>query len=170
MASGCTGPSCASTRRRGDGNVLVTLATPYADMTAADLTFALGLPALPALHVLTVEGIELRLLGASHQILRNNMSETVACLPGHRPDLPSTVDHQGYRFTAEIHRLTPRNFTQTVTRLRERATTNQHAIVGVFPGDRAAVTILSAHRNGWHTWHAYPQTGELVETRTELRR
>jgi hypothetical protein len=153
--------------------VLVRLATPYADTTAADLCFALGLPAQPALHVLSIDvgnatTLELRLLGASHQVRVNDLSETVACLPDRPPSLPSTVDHGGYRFTARVHRLAPAAFARTVAALQARAADDHRALVGVFPGSAQAVTILAAHRKGWRTWHAYPQSGELVETATEV--
>ncbi len=44
--------------------MLVDLTLPYADTTASDLSFALGLPAAPALHVLEIPelGLQLRLL------------------------------------------------------------------------------------------------------------
>ncbi|MGK5558638.1 DUF2617 family protein, partial [Actinomadura kijaniata] len=67
------------------------LDTPYADTRADALSFALGLAPLDALAVRTVErsghAVELRLLGASHQVIVGAFSETVACLddPAARP-------------------------------------------------------------------------------------
>jgi hypothetical protein len=151
--------------------VLVRLDTPYADTTAGDLSFALGLPELPALHVLRIPGpgqalIELRLLGASHQVVWTTVDgercvETVACVPGQDPHLPSTMDRHGYAFASTVESL------DRAPLWRELAA-DPHALVGVFPGDPNAVTALRAEERGWRTWHAYPQTGELVTTRTWL--
>jgi hypothetical protein len=157
--------------------LLVRLEAPYADTTAGDLSFALGLPEQPALHVLEIPaaGLRLRLLGASHQVvLADRCVETVACLPGRPPSLPAAVEDAGYRFAATVHRLEPAALSQAVARLRERLAGDPYALVGVFPGDRDAVTALHARVGrdsaGWRTWHAYPQTGELVITRTEVDR
>lgn len=165
--------------------MLVTLDTPYADTTAGDLSFALGLPEQPALHVLdlpTAAGVvlRLRLLGASHQVVLRTpdreLVETVACLPGRAADLPSTVDEQaGYRFTARVLRLAAGELAERLDRLRRRLDNDPYALVGVFPGGPDAVTALHARIGraadrviGWRTWHAYPQTAELVETETEV--
>jgi hypothetical protein len=146
--------------------VLVRLDTPYTDTTAGDLSFALGLPELPALHVLRLPGLELRLLGASHQVVWTRVDgerlvETVACLPGRDPHLPPSVDGAAYRFESTVERL------GTAPSWRELAA-DPRALVGVFPGDPDAVTALRAEDRGWRTWHAYPQSGELVTTRTWL--
>ncbi|BCB90254.1 DUF2617 family protein [Phytohabitans suffuscus] len=146
--------------------MLVRLDTPYADTTAGDLSFALGLPELPALHVLRLPGLELRLLGASHQVIWTTVDgercvETVACLPGRDPRLPPAVDSPGYAFSSTVEPL------PGVPPWRELAA-DPRALVGVFPGDPNAVTALRAQESGWCTWHAYPQTGELVTTRTRL--
>ncbi|HEU5108011.1 MAG TPA: DUF2617 family protein [Micromonosporaceae bacterium] len=155
--------------------MLVSIDTPYADTTAGDLSFALGLPEQPALHVLEIPaaGLRLRLLGASHQVvLADRCVETVACLPGRPPSLPAAVEDGAYRFAAAVHRLDPASMSQLVARLRERLADDPHALVGMFPGDRDAVTALRARAvpgtTRWRTWHAYPQTGELVVTRTEV--
>ncbi|MGC5410348.1 DUF2617 family protein, partial [Streptomyces sp. DT225] len=70
--------------------MLTTLHTAYSDTRAADLAWALGREPLPALAVLDLElagaTLQLRLLGASHQVLleeeQGSCSETVACMPG----------------------------------------------------------------------------------------
>jgi hypothetical protein len=154
---------------------LVSIDTPYADTTAGDLSFALGLPEQPALHVLEIPaaGLWLRLLGASHQVvLAGRCIETVACLPGRPPSLPTAVQDGAYRFAAAVHRLDPAAMARAVARLRDRLAGDPYALVGVFPGDRDAVTGLRARAGAgstrWRTWHAYPQTGELVTTRTEV--
>lgn len=164
--------------------MFVTLDAPYADTTAADLAFALGLPELPALHVLDLTlapgtELRLRLLGASHQVVlrtsERELVETVACLPGRPAELPPAIDEQafGYRFASRIRRLSPHEMRASVARLRAQLADDPHALVGVFPGSPEAVTALRAHgaegppaQVGWRTWHAYPQSGELVETET----
>ncbi|MEU4565987.1 DUF2617 family protein [Micromonospora sp. NPDC023956] len=170
--------------------MLVSLDAPYVDTSAADLSLALGGPELSALYVLDLDlpggrRIRLRLLGASHQVLLRGsapagtpgtvvLAETVACLPGRRPDLPSEV-HQpadGYSFTATVLRPEPGGLSSRVAALRADLADDPHALVGVFPGDPDAVTALAVVPDPasdtvrWRTWHAYPQTNELVLTNT----
>ncbi|MEH1014875.1 DUF2617 family protein [Micromonospora sp. CPCC 206060] len=174
--------------------MLVSLDTPYADTTAADLSLALDGPERPALHVLAVElpgqvAVRLRLLGASHQVLLDapgtNRSETVACLPGAPPSLPSRVeDPDGrYRFAAEVLRLSRTELAARMAVLRTELVNDPYALIGVFPGDQDAITALRVRLDPagladgagepgatvhWQTWHAYPQTGELVQTETAV--
>ncbi|HEX5598259.1 MAG TPA: DUF2617 family protein [Micromonosporaceae bacterium] len=165
--------------------MLVSLNTPYADTTAADLSFALGLPEQPALHVLDLgvggAGITLRLLGASHQVVvrfpEREIVETVACLPGRDAVLPAVAHERalGYRFTSRVSVLDAERIAVRVGRLRERLADDPYALVGVFPGDLDAITGLQVRAQdpagpliGWRTWHVYPQTGELVETETKV--
>jgi hypothetical protein len=156
--------------------VLVTLETPYADTTAADLRFALGLPPQPALRELVVTlpaGIVvLRLLGASHQVRFGAVDETVACLPAVADPMPAAFQAPGYTFRADVRRLDPAAFTAEVETLRRRAAAEEHTLAGLFPGDRDALTVLAARAvpggAAWWTAHAYPQTGELVLTETTV--
>ncbi len=165
----------------------VDLTVPYADVRAADLTLELGLAPVPALEVLRVPlgpgVLELRLLGHSHQARAElpgaAFSETVRCAPGARGGLPArSTDAAGpwsYAFTAAVERLDPR----ALDALAARVAADPHGLVGVFGADPAALTALqaaplgpaAAARSGvaWETWHAYPQSGELVRTRTEVR-
>jgi hypothetical protein len=159
--------------------VLVGLETAYSDTAAADLSFALGLAALPALHTVSVgfggSRLELRLLGASHQVMLSTvdgtLSETVACIPGHPTRLPQRVRRSAprYDFRARVRTLAPAAFSAEVARLRA-ASAGEHVLAGQFPGSADAITVLGAHRRngriGWWTAHAYPQTGELVLTTT----
>ncbi|WP_432972787.1 DUF2617 family protein [Dactylosporangium sp. CA-233914] len=147
--------------------MLVTLEVPYADTTAADLRFALDMPSQPALRVLRVGPVTLRLLGASHQIHCGPISETVAYLPAAGTAVPERFDRPGYRFRAEIRRLGPEAFAAECAELRARALAKQ-ALGGVFGGARDALTVLAATPDGWWTAHAYPQTGELVLTETKV--
>lgn len=170
--------------------MLVTLDAPYEDTSAADLSLALTTPERPALHVLDLTvpqsslagtgGLRLRLLGASHQVVLDlpdgQLIETVACLPGRPAELPSALDDAatGYRFAARVLRLDPAQMSVRVGALRRELADDPYALVGVFPGGPNAVTALRARvgdpatggRISWDTWHAYPQTGELVETET----
>jgi hypothetical protein len=158
--------------------VIVALRTPYADTTAADLGFAWGLPPQPALHVLEVGPLQLRLLGTSHQALLGPVSETVACLPTDGAELPSrpvTMDLPGgwrYSFSVRVDRYDPASFAAEVTAVRLSAD-RDGAVLGEFPGAPGAVTALSARPTArglrWCTVHAYPQSGEIVRTWTRVR-
>src|SRR5690349_11190997 len=102
--------------------MLTTLNTAYSDTRAADLAWALGREPLPALATLDLElagtKIQLRLLGASHQVLieegRGLCSETVACIPGSSTPLPlgvaKRVDDWEYEFAARVEALSPGAF------------------------------------------------------------
>ncbi|MCW3840215.1 DUF2617 family protein [Micromonospora yasonensis] len=159
--------------------MLVDLDAPYVDTRAADLSLSLGGPERPALHVreLTLPGgwrLRLRLLGASHQVVCGDLTETVACLPGRPPHLPDTLHDEsaGYRFTATVLRPAGDGLRTRVAALRAELADDPYALVGVFPGDVDAVTALAvrpappAGSVAWRTWHAYPQTNELVLTET----
>ncbi|WP_018655717.1 DUF2617 family protein [Actinomadura flavalba] len=158
--------------------MLAALDTPYADTRADALRFALGLPPLPALATLTVEraghAVELRLLGASHQIITADLSETVACLPDAGIPLPSRHDGTGYAFASrtDTHG-DDAAFAAAVTALRHDLDGRADVLTGTFPGSPHAVTALAvdAAGLGWRTWHTYPQTREIVMTwsRTEVR-
>lgn len=161
----------------------IRLAAPYLDTSADELCFALGLPRHDALAVTetTVGGlrVELRLLGASHQVFAGPVRETVACLPGASRTLPPEVDEDldgwRYRFTARVETHPPEALSRVVREVRARTEHRTGALYGVFPGDPDAVTALSVHADGgtgigWHTWHSYPQTGHLVATRTRMER
>ncbi len=165
----------------------VDLTVPYADVRAADLTLELGLDPVPALEVLRVPLgpalLELRLLGHSHQARAElpgaAFSETVRCGDGRPGGLPPrSADAAGgwaYAFTAAVEALDPAQ----LDALAARVAADPHGLVGVFGADPAALTALQAAplgpaagaRSGvaWETWHAYPQSGELVRTRTEVR-
>ncbi|MEV0400911.1 DUF2617 family protein [Actinoallomurus sp. NPDC050550] len=160
--------------------MLADIDVPYADTGAHMLSFALGLAPQDALAVLPVERaglrIELRLLGASHQVLAGPVSETVACLegrgalPGHvRRALPSW----SYEFAAEVvaHE-GDAAFARAVEGLRARLSGRDDALTGTFPGSPYAVTALAVESEpggvAWRTWHAYPQTEEVVMTRSRL--
>lgn len=97
--------------------MLTTLNTSYTDTRAADLAWALGREPLPALATLDLEldgaRLQLRLLGASHQVLleeeRGSCSETVACIAGSSTPLPlgvaKRVGDWEYEFAARVETL-----------------------------------------------------------------
>lgn len=158
-----------------------SIATAFADSRAADLSLAYGLAPLPALstHLVALPGarVELRVLGASHQVVLQiggtHWSETVACLPDRRGRLPShdQVDSGPLcsRFRAGCQRLSPARFAEQVRVVARRCEQHPRALVGAFPGSALAITaLLVDHRVpdevSWRSWHAYPQSGELVTT------
>lgn len=164
----------------------VACRTPFVDTSADDLTWTLDHPPITPLAAreLMVGGhrVELRVLGASHQVLLYcaegaRIVETVACLPengGHLPERarPAVAGLADYVFGCEVDVLEPDAFAARVDRIREQAGSGR-GLVAAFPDSPHAVTALSLHRDGrlgmtWRTWHAYPQTGELVTTRTSV--
>lgn len=164
--------------------MLTTLKTAYTDTRAGDLAWALGREPLPALAFLDLElsstNVQLRLLGASHQVLieddHGTCSETVACIPGSTTPLPLGVSERfagwEYEFAARVEELTPVSFAGRAQELIALVAEHPHGLVGTFPGDPDAFTALLAQRHGeqvhWRTWHSYPQEGRLVSTRTRL--
>ncbi|MET7452758.1 DUF2617 family protein [Streptomyces sp. NPDC005574] len=164
--------------------MLTTLTTSYTDTRAADLAWALGREPLPALASLDLElggsKLQLRLLGASHQVLleeaRGSCSETVACIAGSMP-LPLGVakrvgDDWEYEFAARVELLSPGSFAGRAQELLALVSDHPNGLAGVFPGSPHAFTALLAQRHEgqvhWRTWHAYPQDGQLVATRTRV--
>jgi len=169
--------------------MLATIRAPFADTRAADLSWSLGLwslgqAPLAALAVLDLGPgdlrLQLRVLGASHQVLLatpgGSCSEVVACLPDRTAGLPSAAHRDlagwSYSFRSHTSRHADAELTDRIARLRAELTGDPGALVGEFPGSPAAVTALradlAAAQIGWTTWHAYPQTGELVTTVTRL--
>ncbi|GGL89980.1 hypothetical protein GCM10010129_37300 [Streptomyces fumigatiscleroticus] len=164
--------------------MLTTLNTAYTDTRAADLAWALGLEPLPALATLDLElrdtHIQLRLLGASHQVLLEgdlgSCSETVACIAGSSTPLPLGVakrmGDREYEFAARVEVLSPNSFAGRAQELLALVADHPHGLAGLFPGSPHAFTaLLAQHQDGqvqWRTWHAYPQDGQLVTTRTRV--
>jgi hypothetical protein len=164
--------------------MLTILNTPYTDTRADDLAWALDREPLPALAALDLElagaKIQLRLLGASHQVLleqeRGACSETVACMPGSSTPLPlgvaKRVGDRDYEFAAHVEVLSPGSFAGRAQELLALVADHPHGLAGVFPGSPYAFTaMLAQHHAGqvyWRTWHAYPQDGQLVATRTRV--
>ncbi|MCP9987183.1 DUF2617 family protein [Streptomyces sudanensis] len=164
--------------------MLTTLQTAYTDTRAADLAWTLGRGALPALAVLDLElggaRLQMRLLGASHQVLLEEggatCSETVACMPGSSTPLPLGVARQvggrEYEFAAHVEALSPGAFAERAQELLALVADHPQGLAGTFPGSPHAFTAMLAQRDGdrvrWRTWHAYPQERQLVVTRTSV--
>jgi hypothetical protein len=162
--------------------MLTTLNTAYTDSRAADLAWALGREPLPALAVLDLDlsgaRLQLRLLGASHQVLleeeQGTCSETVACIPGSSTPLPLGVSerlgHWEYEFAARVETLSRGSFAGRAQELLALVADHPNGLAGTFPGSPHAFTAMLAQRDEgrvrWRTWHAYPQEGRLVVTRT----
>ncbi|KOX16544.1 DUF2617 family protein [Streptomyces sp. NPDC003444] len=164
--------------------MLTSLKTSYTDTRAADLAWALGREPLPALAVLDLElsgaKLQLRLLGASHQVLLEEegrtCSETVACMPGSSTPLPLGVSKRvggwEYEFAARVETLSDGSFAGRAQELLALVADHPHGLAGTFPGSPHAFTAMLAQRHEgqvrWRTWHAYPQEGQLVVTRTRI--
>ncbi|OEJ25863.1 hypothetical protein BGM19_20400 [Streptomyces agglomeratus] len=164
--------------------MLTTLKTAYTDTRAADLAWALGREPLPALAVrdLQLNGavLQLRLLGASHQVLleedEGSCSETVACMPGSSTPLPLGVAKRlgewEYEFAARVETLTQGQFAGRAQELLALVADHPNGLAGTFPGSPHAFTAMLAQRYEgqvrWRTWHAYPQEGQLVVTRSRV--
>ncbi|GAA4914747.1 DUF2617 family protein [Streptomonospora salina] len=163
------------------------LSAPFVDTKAADLTWTLDAPAAPALLTRTrrLAGyrVELRVLGASHQVALSDgaavLTETVACLPGVDADLPvrarpAVAGLDSYEFTSSVAVLDRAAFAEQVEGVRARVERDPCGVAAAFPGDPHAVTALLPQAAGtgvrWRTWHAYPQTAELVTTTTICER
>jgi hypothetical protein len=165
------------------------LAVPYRDTRAQDLCWSLSLPVQPALAARTVRlgglVLELRLLGASHQVLAWAEAgtellcvETVACLPGAAEPLPprhaQPLSGGGYVFDSDVSVLAPPEFAAAVERIETAVAASGRGLGGCYPGAPGALTAVLPEpgRSGvrWTTWHSYPQDGRLVRTRTGFRR
>ncbi|MBB6173603.1 hypothetical protein HNR23_003663 [Nocardiopsis mwathae] len=176
------------------------VSAPFVDTRAADLSWSLEHPLIEPLAVRTAATplgrVELRVLGASHQVLvtpapcggtdtdgAGGLVETVACLPGRAGALPerTTADGPGaarYTFDSAVEWFGGREpeFAARVTRLRDEAAARPDSLIGTFPGSPLAVTALALLSRGgadgaaltWRTWHAYPQSAELVTTTTSV--
>ncbi|KUP95620.1 DUF2617 family protein [Thermobifida cellulosilytica] len=159
----------------------VAVDVPFSDTRAADLAWSITHPPVEPLVARTLHlagaRVELRVLGASHQVVvahgRARFVETVACLPDVSGGLPATAEPHvpgtsHYRFASSVRRLGPAEFAARATAVRDRLVGRPDALSAVFPGNPLAITALLAAAAGpvlhWQTWHAYPQSGELVAT------
>lgn len=178
---------------------VLELPVAYRDACAGDLGLSLDLPRQEALVVrrIVVAGwtVELRILGASHQVLAHHhdvlaCSETVACRPDGSAEGASLPPRRRraervaeYAFTSRVDVLGPAAFRSLVdglladlaaaAPLRSWSPDGALALCGQFPGDTRATTGLRLQPVGteelrWSGWHSYPQTGEVVTTSSRL--
>jgi len=164
--------------------MLTEIKTAFTDTRAHDLAWSLGREPLPSLATLDLQldsaQVQLRILGASHQVLLESRggccSETVACMPGSTTPLPLGVSKRlgnfEYEFAARVERLSPGSFAGRAQELLALVAEHPHGLAGMFPGDPNAFTALLAQRRDdqvhWRTWHTYPQERRLVVTRTRI--
>ena len=165
--------------------MLAQLDVPYFDASADALVWQLDAPLQPALARRRVErvrwSLDLRLLGASHQVVLRpadggaaGCSELVACRPGAQGRLPASVieDRGGvrYGFRSSVTSLTAEELAVQAEELVARLASRDDALVGAFPGSPHAVTAIEATDAGWRTWHVYPQARQVVATETVVER
>jgi hypothetical protein len=170
------------------GPSIIELSVPYQDTGAADLGWSLDLGSLTALAVRRVVlpqfTVELRLLGASHQVLISTANdpidcvETVACLPAGAATMPARAERSfgrwQYRFTSVARSLRGPAFDHGIAEI-DRATADATAsLTGRYPGLPGALTAVAVEVHGprlrWHTWHTYPQGRQIVTTIGSLSR
>ncbi|ACY20026.1 hypothetical protein Gbro_0704 [Gordonia bronchialis DSM 43247] len=158
----------------------------YADTSAAQLGFSLEAPEQPALAECSADfdgiTISLRLLGASHQVIvddgHQRLCETVACLPEMTSALPESYQGSSYYFASHVDVVEADALADLVddlgTRVADRRADGLPALLGRFPGEPHAVTAIisdaDAETISWHTWHTYPQAGEVVVTTSVIQR
>jgi hypothetical protein len=168
------------------GASVAELSVAYADTSAGQLGFSLDAPLQEPLAQEDgeVDGItvSVRLLGASHQVVVDDgaqrICETVACLPDVTSALPETFQESGYLFSSRVERATDDQLAALIeqlgVRVTEQMTSGKPSVMGVFPGDPHAVTAIisdsSSEEISWHTWHTYPQAGEVVITTSVIHR
>lgn len=128
----------------------------------------------PAAGVLT-----LGVLGASHVVTATSrgrtLTEQVSCdaiAAGGRP-LPDVEHRHGYRFASRTETVSRRALGRRAETLRDQAGDRSRWLCAAFPGDRDALTVLTAAATGghwsWRTWHLYPRRDESVIVETESR-
>ncbi len=171
------------------------LAVAYADTRADELSFALDLPAQPALRALELDlagvALDLRILGYSHQVVITAggpeplLTETVARLPRAGSGVSALPAFHEDRRDAGPAGIIRYSIATSVTSLGDdRADVEaliseldrtKRAVLGVFPGHPHAFTGLRVDPVApggvqWRSWHAYPGAGQLVQTRSRLVR
>jgi Protein of unknown function DUF2617 len=153
------------------------LAVSPADVSGAGLGLALNAPAPPPLASCRLDHprggtLVLGVLGASHVITvehaKGEFSEQVSCHLG--GELPGRSEAPGYHLESRTDLHDEPAFRRLAQRLRERCARETGWLGGAFPGDDAALTVLSAEPDDagwrWQTWHLYPDAsgGTVVYT------
>lgn len=170
-------------------SMFVELSAAYCDTSAGQLGWSMDLEAQPALASRRLDlgafQVELRLLGASHQVAvwlsggawsdpERLCLETVACLPERTIPLPRTAECElrGWRYTIEsdVRTCHEAEFGARVAGIERCAA---YGLVGRYPGLPGAVTAIALRlwRSGlwWTTWHTYPQHFQIATTISFLR-
>ena len=174
--------------------MIAPLSVPYRDVSASELSWSLEAPDQPPLHsdrhpVGSLD-VEVRILGASHQILvrtadrgRLVCRETVACRQATPGPLPVAIERElddGYHYEVrcEVREVAADHFPAWAAALRDYVGGLPEATIAVFPAIPDAITAvvvepLPARLHGvlWRTWHTYPHAGgggDVVATRTVL--
>ena len=174
--------------------MIAPLSVPYRDVHASELSWSLEAPDQPPLHtrrhLVGPLDLEVRILGASHQILvragdRLICRETIACRQPAPEPLPVVMERElgdgfHYEVRCEVRALDDEHFAAWILTLHDHAGARPEATLAVFPAIADAVTAvvvepLPARLHGvlWRTWHTYPHAaggGEVVATRTVLHR
>ncbi|ACU77232.1 conserved hypothetical protein [Catenulispora acidiphila DSM 44928] len=174
--------------------MIAPLSVPYRDVRASELSWSLDAPDQPPLHSgrHPVGGldVEVRILGASHQILVRTAGhglllcrETVACRDAAPGPLPIAIERElddGYHYEVrcEVREVDTGHFPAWASALRDYADALPDATIAVFPASPDAVTAVvveplpsGLHGVLWRTWHTYPHAGgggDVVATRTVL--
>ncbi|GGU40903.1 DUF2617 family protein [Nocardioides albus] len=162
---------------------MTLLDVPFADVRGDTLCWTLDpVPCAPlASRTVQLEAglsVTLSVLGASHQVVvrrhdRPLLHETIACGIADAAPLPAAHVAGGYRLESDAREVGPEELAAEASRLVERLSGRTDAVVAHFPGDPHAVTALALDgvdgEITWHTWHTYPQTGEIVATTTSYR-
>ncbi|MFD0556740.1 uncharacterized protein DUF2617 [Stackebrandtia endophytica] len=163
--------------------MIIDLAVAYADSAVEDLRFSVGAVDVAVVERLEIPrwhpgiGLSLRLLGASHQAVvttaDGEYTETLACLGDGTPPPASHTEHIGaitLDFTCQVHHLTREALAGRVADCAARAAADPYTLLGRFPGQPDAVTVLTAsvETPQWNTVHVYPDSGAWVTTTTSL--
>jgi hypothetical protein len=151
------------------------------DVDGTKLGVAINAPAPPLLASCLLrhpDGGDLLLgvLGASHVVsvehAAGRFSEQVSCAT-REAGLPERTDAAGYRLESRVSAHDEATFRALAKELRDRCATESGWLGGVFPGDDAALTALSAEPDGsgwrWQTWHLYPGRSGGTVVRTASR-
>ncbi|OBK10875.1 DUF2617 family protein [Mycobacterium asiaticum] len=143
------------------------LAVAPADVSGARLALALNAVAPPPLASCRLAhpaggALSLGVLGASHVVTveyrSHRFSEQVSCAAS--GDLPARSAAPGYCLESQTEEHGEATFRALAADLRRKCAEEPGWLGGVFPGDDAALTALSAAPDGsgwrWQTWHLYP--------------
>jgi hypothetical protein len=167
------------------------LAVAPADVDGSRLGLTLNAPAPPPLASCRLDhpdggGLLLGVLGASHVVIvegvEERFSEQVSCAAGgdgvNGGDLPERAELPGYHLESRTETHEETRFRRLARELRDECAQKPDWLGGVFPGDDAALTALTAAPDGagwrWQTWHLYPghpagSGGTLVHTTSRWR-